>query len=101
MLITIVDFPNFINFFESIEFFKINTEIFLIFFYYILSNFKNVTKEFKIVLDKTKEQMNTIIEKKEASTKDIDTKYSALIDSMEAQNKKIEELTKQISKIEK
>ena len=45
--------------------------------------------------------MNTIIEKKEASTKDIDTKYSALIDSMEAQNKKIEELTKQISKIEK
>ena len=52
-------------------------------------------------LDKTKEQMNTIIEKKEASTKDIDTKYSALIDSMEAQNKKIEELTKQISKIEK
>ena len=55
----------------------------------------------KSSLDKTKEQMNTIIEKKEASTKDIDTKYSALIDSMEAQNKKIEELTKQISKIEK
>lgn len=55
----------------------------------------------KSSIDKTKEQMNTIIEKKEASTKDIDTKYSALIDSMEAQNKKIEELTKQISKIEK
>lgn len=55
----------------------------------------------KAGIDKTKEQMNQLITKKEESSQDMNNKYSALIDTIQNQNLKIDELTKKIDRIEK
>lgn len=55
----------------------------------------------KAGIDKTKEQMNQLIAKKEESSQDMNNKYSALIDTIQNQNLKIDELTKKIDRIEK
>lgn len=55
----------------------------------------------KAGIDKTKEQMNQLISKKEESSQDMNNKYSALIDTIQNQNLKIDELTKKIDRIEK
>ena len=55
----------------------------------------------KAGIDKTKEQINQLITKKEESSQDMNNKYSALIDTIQNQNLKIDELTKKIDRIEK
>ena len=55
----------------------------------------------KAGIDKTKEQMNQLISKKEESSQDMNNKYCALIDTIQNQNLKIDELTKKIDRIEK
>ena len=55
----------------------------------------------KAGIDKTKEQMNQLISKKEESSQDMNNKYSALIDTIQNQDLKIDELTKKIDRIEK
>ena len=55
----------------------------------------------KAGIDKTKEQMNQLITKKEESSQDMNNKYNAIIDTIQNQNVKIDELTKKIDRIEK
>lgn len=51
-------------------------------------------------IDKTKEQMSSLLAKKDNETQAINNQYLAVISKMEQQNKKIEKLTEEISRIE-
>lgn len=52
-------------------------------------------------IDKTKEQMNALLTKKDEESKAVSTRYNELIRTIESQNSKIDELTQEINKIKK
>lgn len=55
----------------------------------------------KSTADKSKQYMESVIAKKDSELKDTESRYNNVITVIEEQNKKIEQLTEEVSKVKK